>query len=131
MAQMSTKEAKRRGLMPRSNNSSKGVSSMYGNNLNLNLMGRDPEPILFGGLGRVNMFGNDPDAKMGGGENLQTRGLYGLGTLGNTPQGLLNILVLAGAGMALTGNASFKNKNLKDVAMYGAGGYILYMALNN
>ncbi|MDA8837792.1 hypothetical protein N9N26_00845 [Candidatus Poseidoniales archaeon] len=130
MAQMSTKEAKRRGLMPRSNNNSRGTSSMYGNNLNLNLMGRDPEPIMFGGLGRMNIMGNDREATQGL-ENLNTRGLYGLGTLGNTPQGLLNILVLAGAGMALTGNASFKNKNLKDVAMYGAGGYILYMALNN
>ena len=105
---------------------------MYGNNLNLNLMGRDPEPIMFGGLGRMNMFGNDRDAKQGL-ENMNTRGLYGmtLGSIGNSPQGLLNILVLAGAGMALTGNASFKNKNLKDVAMYGAGGYILYRALNN
>ena len=103
---------------------------MYGNNLNLNLMGRDPEPIMFGGLGRMNIMGNDREATQGL-ENLNTRGLYGLGTLGNTPQGLLNILVLAGAGMALTGNASFKNKKLKDVAMYGAGGYILYMALNN
>lgn len=130
MASMSTKEAKRRGLMPRSNNNSRGVSSMYGDNLNLNLMGRDPEPIMFGGLGRMNIMGNDPEGNQGL-ENLTTRGLYGLGTIGNTPQGLLNILVLAGAGMALTGNASFKNKNLKDVAMYGAGGYILWKALNN
>ena len=68
MASMSTKEAKRRGLIPRSNGST-GVSTMYGDNLMLNLTGRDPEPIMFGGLGRINMFGNDTDAKMGGGEN--------------------------------------------------------------
>lgn len=130
MASMSTKEAKRRGLMPRSNGST-GVSTMYGDNLMLNLTGRDPEPIMFGGLGRINMFGNDTDAKMGGGENLRTRGLYGLGSISNSPQGLLNAIMLGGAVMALTGNASFRNKDLKQVAMYGAGGYVLYKALNN
>lgn len=128
MAQMSTKEAKRRGLMPRSAGN-KGVSTMYGDNLNLNL-NRMQEPIMFGGLGRMNGFGNDHEFNQGL-ENLNTRGLYGLGTIGNSPQGLLNAIMLGGAVMALTGNASFKNKDLKQVAMYGAGGYVLYKALNN
>jgi len=129
MASMSTKEAKRRGLMPRSNNNSKGVSSMYGDNLNLNL-NRMQEPIMFGGLGRMNIMGNDPEGNQGL-ENLTTRGLYGLGSIGNSPQGLLNAIMLGGAVMALTGNASFKNKDLKQVAMYSAGGYVLWKALNN
>lgn len=129
MAQMSTKEAKRRGLMPRSAGN-KGVSTMYGDNLRLNLPGRIAEPIMFGGLGRMNIMGNDPEGNQGL-ENLTTRGLYGLGTIGNSPQGLLNAIVLGGAVMALTGNASFKNKDLKQVAMYGAGGYVLWKALNN
>jgi len=129
MAQMSTKEAKRRGLMPRSATAT-GRSAMYGDNLNLNLSNRMQEPIMFGGLGRMNGFGNDHEFNQGL-ENLNTRGLYGLGTIGNTPQGLLNAIMLGGAVLALTGNASFKNKNLKDVAMYGAGGYVLYKALNN
>lgn len=128
MAQMSTKEAKRRGLMPRSATAT-GRSAMYGDNLNLNL-NRMQEPIMFGGLGRMNGFGNDREFNQGL-ENLNTRGLYGLGTIGNTPQGLLNAIMLGGAVLALTGNASFKNKKLKDVAMYGAGGYVLYKALNN
>jgi hypothetical protein len=102
---------------------------MYGDNLNLNL-NRMQEPIMFGGLGRMNGFGNDREFNQGL-ENLNTRGLYGLGTIGNTPQGLLNAIMLGGAVLALTGNASFKNKKLKDVAMYGAGGYVLYKALNN
>lgn len=125
---MSTKEAKRRGLMPRSATAT-GRSAMYGDNLNLNL-NRMQEPIMFGGLGRMNGFGNDREFNQGL-ENLNTRGLYGLGTIGNTPQGLLNAIMLGGAVLALTGNASFKNKKLKDVAMYGAGGYVLYKALNN
>lgn len=127
MAQMSTKEAKRRGLMPRSEG--KATGQMFGDNLSLNL-NRMQGPIMFGGLGRMNGFGNDREFNQGL-ENLNTRGLYGLGSLNpNNPQGLLNAIVLAGAVMALTGNASFKNKKLKDVAMYGAGGYILYNALN-
>jgi len=85
---------------------------------------------MFGGLGRMNIMGNDPEGNQGL-ENLTTRGLYGLGSIGNSPQGLLNAIMLGGAVMALTGNASFKNKDLKQVAMYGAGGYVLYKALNN
>ena len=130
MASMSSKEAKKRGLLPRSSNG-KGRSTMYGDNLNLNLIGRDPEPIMFGGLGRMNGFGNDREFSQGL-ENLNTRGLYGtFGTIGNTPQGLINLLMVAGAGLALSGKASFKNQDLKQIAMYSAGGYVLYKALNN
>ena len=36
---------------------------------------------MFGGLGNVNWFGNEPEAKMTGGHNLTTRGLYGIGNV--------------------------------------------------
>ena len=49
MAQMSTKEAKRRGLMPRSATAT-GRSAMYGDNLNLNLSNRMQEPINAGSI---------------------------------------------------------------------------------
>ena len=114
MGSMSSKEARRRGMMPSS-------PSRYGTGKNefetdVRLpegyaAGVIREPIMFGGLGNINWFGNEPEAKLSGGHNLSTRGLYGapapdeedaiqylgqVSTLGNPVTDLLNKNVIMG-----------------------------------
>ena len=101
MAQMSAKEARRRGLTtksvyPRSPDPNSGM--FVSRDVNPEEVSRyDATPIMFGGLGNVNWFGNEPEAKAGGGANMYVNGLYGVGQasedekaltayLGNTPQ---------------------------------------------
>jgi hypothetical protein len=86
------------------------------------------EPIMFGGLGRMNIYGNDDEGKQNL-ENLQTSGLYG-GMMSLSDGGFVKAIAVLGAGLALTGNLNVKKMDLKTVAMYGAGGAILYHALN-
>jgi hypothetical protein len=81
---MSNKEARRRGMVP-------PTASRYGSGRNefetdVRLpegyaAGVIKEPIMFGGLGNINWFGNEPEAQMTGGQNLTTRGLYGVGNV--------------------------------------------------
>jgi hypothetical protein len=130
--QMNMKSAKRRGLlqprqMPVSDNffqTDIRLPEEYMANV-------QREPIMFGGLGRMNGFGNDPEFNQNL-ENLQTSGLYG--GFGNmmslSDGGFVKAIAVLGAGLALTGNLNVKKMDLKTVAMYGAGGAILYHALN-
>ena len=83
MAQMSAKEARRRGLTsktvyPRSPDPNAGM--FVSRDVNPQEVERyDATPIMFGGLGNVNWFGNEPEAKVTGGANMYVNGLYGVG----------------------------------------------------
>jgi hypothetical protein len=128
------KEAKRRGMlqpnqMPATSNNFFETDIRLPEEYMANLQ---REPIMFGGLGRMNGFGNDPEFSQTGGENLTTQGLYGsFGGIGvQDPSNVIQTLFLAGAALALTGNLNPKKLDLKQVAMYGGAGYILFKALN-
>jgi hypothetical protein len=83
MAQMSAKEARRRGKTtktsyPRSTDPNAGM--FVSRDVNPSELARyDGTPIMFGGLGNVNWFGNEPEAKVAGGQNMYVNGLYGVG----------------------------------------------------
>ena len=76
---MSTKEARRRGMLPRT--ASSGVSEMFvGPDIRKEAADRFMSgDIHFGhaGLGSYNWYGNDQESKMTGGANMHASGLYG------------------------------------------------------
>ena len=127
---MSMKEAKRRGMlqpaqMPSSSNNFFETDIRLSEDYMANLQ---REPIMFGGLGRMNGFGNDPEFNQNL-ENLQTPGLYGFGSV-VTDTNIIKGITIGGALLALTGNLNPSKMKMKDVAMYLGGGYILMKALN-
>ena len=129
--QMSMKEAKRRGMlqpaqMPASSNNFYETDIRLPEDYMANIQ---REPIMFGGLGRMNGFGNDPEFNQNL-ENLQTPGLYGMLGAGNvTDTNIIKGITIGGALLALTGNLNPSKMKMKDVAMYLGGGYILMKAL--
>ena len=129
--QMSMKEAKRRGMlqpaqMPATSNNFYETDIRLPEEYMANLQ---REPIMFGGLGRMNGFGNDPEFNQNL-ENLQTPGLYGvLGSVASDTN-IIRGITIGGALLALTGNLNPSKMKMKDVAMYLGGGFILMKALN-
>lgn len=116
MAQMSAKEARRRGLTtktayPRSKDPH---ANMFVNpDVRPESVARyDGTPIMFGGLGNVNWFGNEPEAKIAGGANMYASGLYGAHSPGEDEEAL----------MAYLGNVPQDVATYKDPDFYiGAG----------
>ena len=128
--QMSMKEAKRRGMlqpaqMPSNSNNFFETDIRLPEDYMADLQ---REPIMFGGLGRMNGFGNDPEFNQNL-ENLQTPGLYGFGSAVSDTN-IIKGITIGGALLALTGNLNPSKMKMKDVAMYLGGGYILMKALN-
>lgn len=79
---MNVKEAKRRGMMPKT--ASYGKSEMFtspdisSKQRNRYMVG----DIMFGGLAganTMNWYGNEPESTMTGGVNMKVNGLYGVG----------------------------------------------------
>tara|TARA_B100000131_G_scaffold266001_1_gene263761 strand:+ start:892 stop:1284 length:393 start_codon:yes stop_codon:yes gene_type:complete len=129
--QMSMKEAKRRGMlqpnqMPANSNNFFETDIRLPEDYMANI---SREPIMFGGLGRMNGFGNDPEFNQNL-ENLQTSGLYGGFGSVVTDTNIIKGITIGGALLALTGNLNPSKMKMKDVAMYLGGGYILLKALN-
>ena len=129
--QMSMKEAKRRGMlqpnqMPATSNNFFETDIRLPEDYMANI---SREPIMFGGLGRMNGFGNDPEFNQNL-ENLQTSGLYGGFGSVVTDTNIIKGITIGGALLALTGNLNPSKMKMKDVAMYLGGGYILLKALN-
>ena len=129
--QMSMKEAKRRGMlqpnqMPATSNNFFETDIRLPEDYMANI---SREPIMFGGLGRMNGFGNDPEFNQNL-ENLQTPGLYGMFGSAVTDTNIIKGITIGGALLALTGNLNPSKMKMKDVAMYLGGGYILLKALN-
>ena len=86
MAQMSNKEARRRGLQtktsyPRSTDPNAGLFPGSRDVRPEDVARYDGAPIMFGGLGNVNWYGNEPEAKVAGGTNMHVNGLYGFGAV--------------------------------------------------
>ena len=127
---MSMKEAKRRGAL-RANQMPTG-NNFFDTDIRLPegyMENIQREPIMFGGMNRMNGFGNDPEFNQGL-ENLQTSGLYGFGNLNLTDAGFIKAVAAGGALLALTGNLNPTKMKMRDVAMYLGGGYILLKAIN-
>lgn len=125
------KEAKRRGMlqpnqMPANSNNFFETDIRLPEDYMANI---SREPIMFGGLGRMNGFGNDPEFNQNL-ENLQTSGLYGGFGSVVTDTNIIKGITIGGALLALTGNLNPSKMKMKDVAMYLGGGYILLKALN-
>lgn len=132
MANMSSKAARRRGMVEPNQMPGKG-NNFFDTDIRLSedyMANLQREPIMFGGLGRMNGFGNDPEFNQGL-ENLQTPGLYGMfGNISLSDGGFIKAVATGGALLALTGNLNPTKMKMKDVAMYLGGGYILLKALN-
>ena len=129
--QMSMKEAKRRGML-QPNQMPANSNNFFETDIRLPeeyMANIQKEPIMFGGLGRMNGFGNDPEFNQNL-ENLQTSGLYGGFGSVVTDTNIIKGITIGGALLALTGNLNPSKMKMKDVAMYLGGGYILLKALN-
>jgi hypothetical protein len=133
MANMSSKAARRTGMVQPNQMPGKG-NNFFDTDIRLPeeyMANVQREPIMFGGLGRMNGFGNDPEFSQTGGENLTTPGLYGMfGNLSVSDGGLIKAAAAGGALLALTGNLNPTKMKMRDVVMYLGGGYILMKALN-
>tara|TARA_B100002019_G_scaffold270701_2_gene264511 strand:+ start:4846 stop:5232 length:387 start_codon:yes stop_codon:yes gene_type:complete len=83
MAQMSAKEARRRGMTTKTSyprSPDVNANMFVSRDVNPREVARyDGTPIMFGGLGNVNWFGNEPESKVTGGQNMYVNGLYGVG----------------------------------------------------
>ena len=132
MANMSSKAARRTGMVQPNQMPGKG-NNFFDTDVRLPeeyMANIQREPIMFGGLGRMNGFGNDPEFNQGL-ENLQTPGLYGsFGQVSMSDSGFIKAVATGGALLALTGNLNPTKMKLRDVAMYLGGGFILLKALN-
>lgn len=128
MAQMSAKEARRRGMTtktayPRSTDPNANIFA--NRDVKPSEVARyDATPIMFGGLGNVNWFGNEPEAKVAGGSNMHVSGLYG------APMGLHHGVGQASedeaALMAYLGNVPQDVATYKDPDFYlGAGTFAI------
>ena len=123
MAQMSAKEARRRGLTTKTaypRPKDPNANMFVGPDLRAEEASRyDSAPIGFGGLGNINWFGNEPEAKVSGGANMHVSGLYGMGQHDEDEEAL----------MAYLGNVPQSVATYKDPDFYLGGGTVALLTL--